>query len=312
MADHVTERIRVGDVSLHVFRAGPTDGPLVVLLHGFPELAYSWRAQIPALAAAGFSVVAPDLRGHGASDCPPGDAAYTMRAFVDDVVGLIDVLNRAQAFVVGHDWGARTAWAAAARVPGRIPRIIAINSPWSGRSARPPTTLVDPSHFSFLRYFTATDTPAKLDADVERTVRFFHARLYGATAANTVREIHTALPADADPLALTGDATLPPWLTVEELRVYVEAYGRTGFGPALARYRNLDADWATTPDVKSFVSRVLYLGAERDSATILQPLQPMLEAMSADSRVLLIPGAGHSLPLEKPDVVNRAMIEFLA
>jgi epoxide hydrolase 4 len=119
--------VDVGEVTLHVVEAGT--GPLVVLLHGFPEFWYSWRHQIPALAAAGLRVVAPDLRGCNLSDKPRGQAAYRVRELAADVAGLIAACGEEQAAVVGHDWGGAVAWALAIRHPERVERLVIVNSP---------------------------------------------------------------------------------------------------------------------------------------------------------------------------------------
>jgi len=116
-------------VNLHVARSGPADGPLVVLLHGFPEFWYGWRHQIGPLAAAGFRVLAPDQRGYNLSEKPKGVGHYTLDALADDVVALIDASGREKASIVGHDWGGIVAWWVALRYPERVERIVAINAP---------------------------------------------------------------------------------------------------------------------------------------------------------------------------------------
>jgi pimeloyl-ACP methyl ester carboxylesterase len=121
--------LSVGEVELHTVQAGPEDGPLVVLLHGFPEFWYGWRRQIPFLAAAGYRVWAPDQRGYNRSDKPAAVAAYKLDRLAADVVGLIDAAGRERAFLVGHDWGAAVAWWAAAKYPQRVARMVAINVP---------------------------------------------------------------------------------------------------------------------------------------------------------------------------------------
>src|ERR687893_826717 len=112
-------RLRASGVELQAVAAGPRDGPLVVLLHGFPEFSYGWRRQVGPLAAAGLRVLAPDQRGYNLSDKPEGVAAYTIGVLADDVLGLADAFGRERFAVVGHDWGAAVAWHLAARDPGR-------------------------------------------------------------------------------------------------------------------------------------------------------------------------------------------------
>ena len=122
-------RHRVGEVSLHCVEAGPAEGPLAILLHGFPEFWYGWRHQIGPLAAAGFSVVAPDQRGYDLSDKPAGIEAYTLDRLAGDVVGLADALKRERFCLVGHDWGGVVAWRVAARWPERVERLAILNAP---------------------------------------------------------------------------------------------------------------------------------------------------------------------------------------
>jgi pimeloyl-ACP methyl ester carboxylesterase len=123
------EYIGANGINLHVVQDGPSTGPLVVLLHGFPEFWYGWRRQIPFLAEAGYRVWAPDQRGYNLSDKPEGIAAYTLDELAADVIGLVDAAGEAKAFVVGHDWGAAVAWWLAAKYPARLRRMVAINVP---------------------------------------------------------------------------------------------------------------------------------------------------------------------------------------
>ena len=124
-------------IELSVDEAG--SGYPVVLLHGFPELAYSWRYQLPALAEAGFHAVAPNLRGYGDSDAPEALEAYGLVTLVDDVVGLIDDLDHEEVALVGHDWGAIIAWALAIMHPERVAKLVSLNVPYRGHPAAFPT-----------------------------------------------------------------------------------------------------------------------------------------------------------------------------
>ena len=121
--------ILTNGLRLHVVQCGPTDGPLVVLLHGFPEYWYTWRAQLPALVAAGYRVWVPDQRGYNLSDKPPGVEKYGLPTLAADIIGLINAAGRAQAAVVGHDWGAIVAWYLAAHYPTRVANTTIINVP---------------------------------------------------------------------------------------------------------------------------------------------------------------------------------------
>lgn len=125
--DH--QYIATNGIRLNVVQAGPDDGPLVILLHGFPEFSYGWRHQIPYLASAGYRVWAPDQRGYNLSDKPDGVAAYTLDALAADVLGLIDAAGQQRAFLIGHDWGAAVAWWIATKYPERLAKMVIINVP---------------------------------------------------------------------------------------------------------------------------------------------------------------------------------------
>jgi pimeloyl-ACP methyl ester carboxylesterase len=122
-------RIPTNGITLNVAQAGPEAGPLVILLHGFPESSYGWRSQIGPLAGAGFRVLAPDQRGYGSSDKPRGLHAYSLDTLVDDLIGLIDASGRDRAVVIGHDWGGIVVWRALARHPSRFDRAVIVNGP---------------------------------------------------------------------------------------------------------------------------------------------------------------------------------------
>lgn len=128
--------IRTNGIALHTVMAGPSNGPVVILLHGFPEFWYGWRRQIPALAAAGFRVWAPDQRGYNLSDKPKGRPAYRMAAIARDAIGLIEATGQSQVYLAGHDWGAMVAWWVALIAPERIRRLAILNVPHPEVSAR--------------------------------------------------------------------------------------------------------------------------------------------------------------------------------
>ncbi|HMO54662.1 MAG TPA: alpha/beta hydrolase, partial [Tepidiformaceae bacterium] len=168
--------VETNGVSLEVTEAG--DGPLVVLLHGFPELAYSWRHQIPALAGAGFHVVAPNQRGYGKSSRPPDVADYAVELLAADVAGLIRALGHEQAVVIGHDWGAPVAWHTALRHPDRVRAIGSLSVPHAARAPGPPLDLMrqaaGPDHIHYVDYFQEPGlAESEFEADVEASISGF-------------------------------------------------------------------------------------------------------------------------------------------
>lgn len=141
--EHIT--FRNGDISLHAVAAGPADGPVVILLHGFPEFWYGWRYQIGPLARAGLRVIVPDARGYNESSKPAGIGRYSLGELTSDVMAIADQLGRDRFFLAGHDWGAAVAWTVAQQYPERIERLAILNVP-------PPQILFDyvPRHVSQL------------------------------------------------------------------------------------------------------------------------------------------------------------------
>lgn len=283
---------------LQVVDEGPRDGPLVVLLHGFPELAYSWRHQIPALAGAGYRVLAPDNRGVGGSDAPDGVEAYAITELARDVVGLIDWAGASDAVVVGHDWGADLAWKTAWLHGARVRAVAGLSVPFLPRAPAAPTMLMR-EHIGEDFYIVWFQEPGVGEAALERDVR--------RTIATT-RVWGPAWAAETD-----DDPPTPPFMSDDELAVYVQAYERTGFSGGLALYRNLDRNWELTApfDDRKIDQPALFLTGERDPVRTFMPPEAM-DGWVTDLRAkVVVPGAGHWVNQERPDEVNAALLDWL-
>lgn len=295
------------ELSLTVSRNG--SGPAVVLLHGFPEIAYSWRHQIPALADAGFSVIAPDQRGYGWSDQPEGVAAYAMHELVGDVIALLDHDEVDDAIVVGHDWGAIIApWVALFR-PDRVRGLALLSVPYVPRGERSVVEHIratDPEGpFAYMLAFQEDGIEAMFEADPIETLRRTHWTLCGS------------LPDDwkeGDPLP----DGLPPYLSEGEFENYYRAFARSGFANPINYYRNLHQNWlAARPwtNAKLHLPVTFIAGAQDFVATTADGgLGSSVDEMSSwctDLRgVHLIEGAGHWVQQEAPDRVNELLIDF--
>src|SRR5262250_1180939 len=231
--DGVAHRVvDVGGLSMHIAEAGT--GPLVVLLHGFPESWYSWRYQLVALAAAGYHAVAPDMRGYGQTDAPAAIEAYTLLHLVGDIVGLVAALGEKAAVVAGHDWGATVAWHAALLRPDVLRAVVALSVPFQQRGSTRPTTVMpqtDEAMFYQLYFQAPGVAEAELGRDPRATVRRL---LYtgsgdlptlgaGTGLAGMVRRGGGFLEQTVDP------ETLPAWLTDADVAFYAGEYARTGF-----------------------------------------------------------------------------------
>jgi pimeloyl-ACP methyl ester carboxylesterase len=236
-----TRSIATNGVTLQVTEAGDPGAP-VVLLHGFPELAHTWRHQVPALAAAGYHVLAPDQRGYGRSSAPPDVGAYTVADLSADAVGLLDDVGAEQAVVVGHDFGGVVSWGAPLLYPDRFTGVVGISVPPVPRPRVPTTQAfrrLFGDTFCYILYFQDVGpADAELDADPATTLR----KIMAADLS--------APPPELDPTGfldrIAEPGHRPPWLSDDEFAYYVTEFTRTGFTGPLNWYRCFDRNWELT------------------------------------------------------------------
>ena len=281
--------VAVNGVRLQVTEAGQSGSPVVLLAHGFPELAYSWRRQIPVLAAAGYYVLAPDQRGYGGSSCPDAVTDYDIHALTADLVGLLDEVGAARAVFIGHDWGAVVVWKAAQLHPDRVAAVAGLSVPPVPRPQVAPTEAF--RRFGEDFYILRFQEPGVADAEL------------GADPAATMRAL----------FAGAADAPLPDWISDEELDHYAAEFGRTGFTGGLNWYRNFDRNWATTEHVPARTIGVpaLYIGGREDPTLTFTRTDRAREVVTGPYREEFIDGAGHWLQQDSADDVNRILLEFL-
>lgn len=312
MSDVTHRFIETNGITLHVAEAG--QGPVVLLLHGWPELWYSWRRQLPALAEAGYHAVAPDIRGHGQSDAPSALDAYSMRNVLADIEGLLDALGEQDAVIIGHDWGATTAWNVAALRPERCRAVVGMSVPYLGRPPAPPTQLFEHvfgERWFYVSYFQAQGVAeAELEAEVARTMRVI---LAGTAALDTTAPAVLAKKKGDGFLAgIEVPETLPAWLSNEDLAYFVEQYEASGFRGGLARYRNMDRDWAELPELATarIEQPALFITGEKDPARALAPSDAM-RVLVPNLQEVIVSEAGHWVQQEQPGAVNAAVLRFL-
>ncbi|MFD5078576.1 alpha/beta fold hydrolase [Streptomyces sp. NPDC058371] len=309
--------VRVPGGRVHLVEQGT--GPLVLLVHGFPESWYSWRHQLPALAAAGFRAVAVDVRGYGRSSKPREVAAYRMLELVDDHTAVVRALGESSAVVVGHDWGATIAAQCALLQPDVFTAVGLLGVPYSPRSGPRPSEVfarIGGDEEFYVSYF---QEPGRAEAEIEPDVRGWLAGFYAGLSGDTMPAAGASslffVPKGARLRDRFDAGRLPSWLTEEELDVYAGEFERTGMAGALNRYRNVDRDWADLApwDGAPITQPSLFLGGELDSTTTW-----LADAVAAFPTTLpgltashILEGCGHWIQQERPDEVNRLLTDWL-
>ena len=321
-ADGITHRfVDVGaGVDMHIAEAGAGSGPLVVLLHGFPECWYSWRHQLAALAAAGYHVVAPDQRGYGRTGAPPdpGIESYSMLNLVGDVIGLIDALGADQVVVAGHDWGAPVAWNTALLRPDRVSGVIGLSVPYLPRGSEPPTSVLR-AVYSDRFYICYFQQPGVADAELSADPRATFRRLLVAASGDGFGGGIPVVPAGGGFLDLCPEPDgLPGWLTEADLDVFVDEFAEAGFTGPLNWYRAMDLSWELMAAWRhaKISTPALYLAGEQDSVVSFTGGEAMVanlkDAVPGLRDARLLAGCGHWTQQERPAEVSQAMIEFIA
>ncbi len=313
MSEITHRTIETNGISMQIAEVG--EGPLVLLLHGFPELWYSWRHQLPALADAGYHAVAPDVRGYGRTDAPEAIESYTMLNHTADAVGVLDALGEKTAVVFGHDWGAPMAWSCALLSPDRFPAVAALSVPFMPRSPMPPIQLLKqmfPNNFFYMLYF---QQPGPAEAELEADVRkFMRLMLYGASGDAPQGALLSQKPKDAKLLeGMPEPKQLPSWLTEADLDYYTHEFERTGFRGGLNRYRNMDRDWEQLPQLAGAKVQqpALFIAGDRDLVLSFTGVDVMKANVPNLRDVMMLSGCGHWTQQERPAEVNAALIQFL-
>ena len=312
-----TERsIETNGVRLRVVEAGDRGAPVVVLAHGFPELAYSWRHQIPALAEAGYHVLAPDQRGYGGSSRPAAVQAYDIHQLTADVAGLLDDVGAERAVWVGHDWGAIMVWNAPLLHPDRVAAVAALSVPPLPRPRKAPTQAFRQrfgENFFYMLYFQEQGVAdAELNGDPARTMR----RMMGSlrTSDDHSAALRMVAPGPEGFIDRIPEPDgLPDWLSQHELDHYINEFSRTGFTGGLNWYRNLDRNWETTPELAGANISVpcLFIAGTADPVLTFTPTDRASELICGPYRQVMLDGAGHWLQQERPHEVNATLLDFL-
>jgi pimeloyl-ACP methyl ester carboxylesterase len=316
MADIAHRQIPVNGIEMHVAECGV--GPMVLLCHGWPELWYSWRHQLKALAEAGFRAVAPDMRGFGRTTAPDDVAAYTIFHNVGDMVALVSTLGEKRAGIVGHDWGAPVAWHAALLRPDLFTAVAGLSVPHRKRGRAAPLDMLRKAGKGdyYWLYFQEQAAEDEFARDAAFTLR----RLFHIGFGETPKPEKMSLYVDrAKGLLGSGRdrVPLPPWLTEQDIEVFAAEYRRTGFRGGLNWYRNIDRNWELTAPWQDAVitQPALFIAGTRDAVitgSMGERALGELESVVLNlKRKILIEGAGHWIQQERAQEVNAALIGFL-
>ncbi|KOV77328.1 epoxide hydrolase [Streptomyces sp. NRRL WC-3618] len=303
---------------LHLVEQGT--GPLILLVHGFPESWYSWRRQLPALAGAGYRAVAIDVRGYGRSSKPAAIDAYRMLDLVEDNVAVVRALGEESAVIVGHDWGSNIAAASALLHPAVFRAVGLLSVPYAPPGGPRPTDVFGqiggPEQEFYVSYF---QEPGSAEAEIEPDVRSWLAGFYAALSGDTMPAEGEPDPHFVGPGCQLCDrfpaGPLPAWLSEEDLDVYAAEFERTGLTGALNRYRNMDRDWEDLAPHRGAPIKQpsLFIGGALDASTTwmsdaIDAYPTTLPALSASH---LLQGCGHWIQQERPDEVNSLLTDWL-
>jgi microsomal epoxide hydrolase/non-specific protein-tyrosine kinase len=302
--------INAGGVRLAVHEAG--EGPAVLLVHGWPELAYSWKHQIGALAAAGYRVIAPDLKGFGGSDAPAAAPLYDSAHMAEDFVRLLDALGVDQAIMCGHDFGGALAWPMAQLYPDRVRGVIGVCTPHKQPAPVAPLKIVE-KRFGPTHYFLQFQTPDVVDAlfatDVER---FFRIMFRRAPTREQTRALGLRL---FDLPGRFRDGPAPESDLVmgeEDMQVYIDAYRRTGFTGGVNLYRNIDRNWEIARGLNPVIDMPALMVCASNDAFLPPEAADGIEEFVPRVERALIKDCGHWVMWEQPQALNAIMLDWLS
>jgi pimeloyl-ACP methyl ester carboxylesterase len=310
------KRAQVNGIEMAYYEAGPRQGVPIVLCHGFPELAFSWRHQLKALGEAGHWVIAPDQRGYGLTSRPEAVTDYDMEHLAGDLVALLDHLGVEKAIFCGHDWGGIVVWQMPMLHPDRVAGVIGLNTPFMQRSPVDPIVgmrMAFGPDMYIVWFQTPGDADAVLGADVEKTMRFFMRKPTGQAAA-------------VEPAAQGGSTfafkdLLRQWdasdlggqlLDAEELAAFVETFQRTGFTGGINWYRNFSRNWERSEGQPTRIDGLPCLMITAELDPVLSPAMAQgMPATVGDLEMHMVSGSGHWTQQEKPEEVNRLIADWL-
>ena len=314
--------VEIPDLKMAIYEKGTEKNscPPVILCHGFPEIAFSWRHQLDALSEAGFRAIAPDMRGYGKTAKPLSDKGtkddvplYDVKHLVDDMIALLDKLGIEKAIFCGHDWGGFIVWSIPLYYPERVAGVIGVNTPFTARSKQEPIETMrhlfgDENYVVRFQEYGVVDKI--FEEDIPRSMRFWYRKgmkraEYDAQPAE--RRSHSFVKA----FQQGGDLGGQPLFSDDELKVYEEAFTATGYTPGINWYRNMTRNWEASKDVKQLVPHPALMISAADDVVLRPEMTEGMEEFVPDLEKHIIADCGHWTQQEKPDELNKLIIDWL-
>jgi pimeloyl-ACP methyl ester carboxylesterase len=308
-----------GDIRLRAEVTG--EGPVVLCVHGWPELPHSWRHQVAHLSSTGHRVAAIDVRGYGASSAPPEIERYTLRELAGDVAAMAAALSDDPVILMGHDWGAPIAYHAAIRHPDRVRAVVGMSVPHTPPLPFSILDLFDQLYADRFFYMLSFQEPGVIEAQFAQDMRAALKRVYfGSSGDAPPNGMLADAPRDAPFLGVLPEPPDGPlsFMTDADLDVYAETFARTGMVGAFNRYRAANADVEASADIVGAIidQPSCFVAGERDLVRAMVPGSDAFADPGAACRDFrgstIIPGAGHWVQQEAPNEVNAAIDAFLA
>ncbi|MGB5512354.1 MAG: alpha/beta hydrolase [Woeseiaceae bacterium] len=303
--------IDTNSIRMAVYEQG--EGPAIILLHGFPELAYSWRHQLPALAGAGYRAIAPDQRGYGNTAAPPNVSDYRAEDLIGDLHGLLDALELERATFIGHDWGAILLWHMAMLAPDRIEKLIVLNIPYFRRPPIDPITMMRERYGDGFYIVNFQDSDEADRVFAENPAHFFDVVMRHRQIS---RQRFDSLPADRKAvnfirLLKQEQHFGEPLLLAEERDYYAAAFTKSGFTGPINWYRNWTHNWQVTEGLDPTITiPTLFIGAVDDVIVAPEQIEAM-QPLVTDLTIHMLEDCGHWSQQEKPAAVNRLILDWL-
>jgi microsomal epoxide hydrolase/non-specific protein-tyrosine kinase len=309
----IRQYIPLKDTNIATYQAGPEEGVPIILVHGWPEIAYSWKNQIGPLAAAGYRVIAYDVRGFGYSDAPLEKEHYGIEKLVGDMEGILDALNIEQAVICGHDWGGIIVWHAARMIRARVKGVIGVCTPHVKRPPIDPMRIFE-NRYGKDHYFVEYKNSTRADALFAKDPDAFFRLMFRTTPKNakiTSEMYHIVKRFEAYLVAGTPELK-GSIMSAEDLQVYVDAYTHSGFHGGHNLYRNTTANWEFDETIGDQIEQPSLMISARQDLFLPPEFSDQMVDLVSDLERHVVENCGHWAMWEQPEAINELLLEWLA